>query len=373
MRYLADVDSSEVAGLARAMTLKYGFLGLPQGGAKAGIVARPGENKDERAHRISEFGIALAPWLRAGTYFPGTDMGITLDDLRILLDAAGIRLKPWRLGCSESGTYTALTVFEGIASACREKGRTIDSCTFALEGFGAVGSALAGMLFNAGGRILAVSTRYGVAYNQDGLDIPHLLEKIVNGEKDLFQGLASSGPLSPGELKELPVDIFSPCARHDSITAGNAGRIRAWAIVPGANNPVTPEAEKILLSRGILCLPDFVTNCGGVLGGTMAFAGVSKQKILEFIGENFAPVYRDLLDGPAGSGVSIREYAEKTALERHQGIRNNCARPSIPGKILDTGVRVYRAGLVPKFIMGKASLPYFRKLGIFSQLENQSR
>lgn len=370
LRFLPDLDAEEIAGLARAMTLKYGFLGLPQGGAKAGLLSAPGESEPERRQRLSDFGGALAPWLKNKRYFPGTDMGITLDDLNIILRSGGIRLKQWQLGCSLSGVYTAATVFAGIVAACRKKNRPIDRCTFALEGFGAVGSSLARFLHEAGSRITAVSTRSGAVYNEQGLDIPLLLARIADGEKNLFLRLPGVKPITREELLELPVDILSPCARHNSITSHNARNIKAWALVSGANNPVTIEAEKILLSREVLCVPDFVANSGGVLGGTMAFAGIGKLRIIRFLTDSFQPVYTDLFISSEKQGISIREYAEKLALSRHRQIKTDRENPAITGKIFQLGLSCYRAGLIPQSLTGRISLPYFANLPVFRGYEH---
>ena len=368
LRYLPDVDAEEIAGLARAMTLKYGFLGLPQGGSKAGIIALPGEDEAARKKRLRDFGQALTPWLKDGKYFPGTDMGINIDDLNVIIHAAGISLKPWQLGCRESGIYTAATVFAGIQAACRQKGRQVKECTFSIEGFGAVGGSLAGMLHQAGGKVVAVSTTYGTAYEENGLDIPCLVKESAKGEKQLFEKISSRGRINHDELKELAVDVFSPCARHDSITGENASNIQAWAVVPGANNPVTPDAERILLSRGISVIPDFVSNSGGVLGGTMAFAGVEHSRIISFILRRFDPVYLHLYQENASTGMSLREVAEKLSGERHRKTREKSDHPSLPGKLLRQGLGLYRAGLFPKRIMGWISMSYFKNLPVFSEI-----
>ena len=75
LRMLPDVDEAEIRSLGRAMTLKYGFLGLPQGGAKAGVRGDPEAPQAERWRRLVEFGRAIAPLLRSHVYIPGTDMG----------------------------------------------------------------------------------------------------------------------------------------------------------------------------------------------------------------------------------------------------------------------------------------------------------
>ena len=365
LRYLEDLDAEEIAGLARSMTLKYGFLGIPQGGAKAGIVALPGETEAGRKQKLEDFGKALSPWLKSRSYFPGTDMGITIDDLNIVLRSAGIRLKPWQLGCRFSGVYTAATVFAGIIASCMRKNKPIDRCTFAIEGFGAVGSSLARFIDDAGGRILAVSTRHGAIYNKLGLDIPLLLAGSSRGEKALFNNLAETSQISKEELRLLPVDILCPCARHNSITDRNASDIQAWAVVPGANNPVTPEAEKILSLREIICVPDFVSNSGGVLGGTMSFAGIGHLKIIRFITDSFQPVYTDLFLGSEKQGISIREYAEILAMQRHQKIKNASEIPTMASRIFKFGLSIYRAGIFPKSLMGRISMGYFIKLPVF--------
>ncbi len=365
LRYLEGVDAEEIAGLARAMTLKYGFLGLPQGGAKAGIIAVPGESVSDRKQRLVSFGNALSPWLRKGAYFPGTDMGINIDDLDIILESAGIRLKPWQLGCRVSGVYTAATVFAGIVAACRRKNKPLDRCTFAIEGFGAVGGSLARFLHDAGCLITAVATSSGAVHCEKGLDIPLLLARAEQGEKTLFNDLPGAGKITREDLLELPVDILSPCARHNSVTSQNAGNIKAWAIISGANNPVTADAEKILLSRDILFIPDFVTNSGGVLGGTMSFAGIEHLRIIRFIADSFQPLYTDLFIRSEKQGLSVREYAEKLALKRFRQVKTASENLTITGKIFQLGLSSYRAGLVPKSLMGRISMPYFKKLPVF--------
>jgi len=365
LRYIQDVDAEEIAGLARAMTLKYGFLGLPQGGAKAGIPAVPGESARERKNRLEAFGKALRPWLKNGEYFPGADMGVTTDDLGVVVKSAGIKLKPWRLGSENSGFYTAATVFAGIVAACRKRNRTIDTCSFALEGFGAVGSSLAGLIHEAGGRIVAVSNQDAAYYSSQGLDIPALISRRDRDKKNSLSGLDGASEITHEELLGLQVDILSLCARHNRITEENADSISAWGIVSGANNPVTAEGEEILARKKIMCLPDFVTNSGGVLGGTMDFAGISNLRIARFITDRFQPVYTDLFIESEKHDITIRAYAEQLAMDRHRRIKEESENSGIKKRAFQWGLSIYRAGLFPPVVMGRISMPYFRKLSVF--------
>ncbi|MDI7277102.1 MAG: Glu/Leu/Phe/Val dehydrogenase dimerization domain-containing protein, partial [Anaerolineae bacterium] len=97
------VDEEEIRGLARAMTLKYGFLGLPQGGAKAGVRGDPEAPLPERRERLLAFARAIAPLLQRRIYVPGTDMGTDNADIRTLLQVVGVRVKARELRGTDSG------------------------------------------------------------------------------------------------------------------------------------------------------------------------------------------------------------------------------------------------------------------------------
>jgi hypothetical protein len=119
LRPLPDIDESAMRGLASAMTLKYGFLGLPQGGAKAGVMGDPEASLPERHSRLAAFGKAIAPLLRAGIYMPGTDMGTDMEDIRMVLSAAGVRPKLRQLRSVDSVVFTAISVLAGVQAGWR--------------------------------------------------------------------------------------------------------------------------------------------------------------------------------------------------------------------------------------------------------------
>jgi glutamate dehydrogenase/leucine dehydrogenase len=117
-----------------------------------------------------------------------------------------------------------------------------------------------------GCKVVAVSDISGGFYNPDGLDVQSLLDHVAASPKHLLEGY--EGPaqsISNEELLYLDVDVLVPAAMEDQITADNVGRIRARAIVEGANGPTTPEADRALLERGVLIVPDILANAGGVV------------------------------------------------------------------------------------------------------------
>ncbi|MBN1625862.1 MAG: Glu/Leu/Phe/Val dehydrogenase, partial [Deltaproteobacteria bacterium] len=302
VRLMPKIDEKEIAILARAMTLKFGFLGLPHGGAKAGVIGDPEAPPEERLARLKVFGQAISPLLANRVYIPATDMGTYNADILYMVKSAGMHVKKREFTVERSGYYTALTVFAGIKQAARHVGIDMPDCRIAIEGFGKVGSALATILHNAKARIAAISTSRGAIYNPEGLDVirlTRLASEAGSRAVDIYENAEHIGLPS---LFELPVDILCPCALTNTINTENAERISARIISPGANNPVSPEAEPVLHRRGIISLPYFMTNCGGTLGGTMEFASVKKNKIEEFIDIHIGGRITKLLEDAAGKG-----------------------------------------------------------------------
>ena len=365
LRLMPDVDEAEVRGLARAMTLKYGFLGLPQGGAKAGVRGDPDATMEERRARLAAFARLVAPVLRSGVFTPDTDMGTTRADIAHVLSVAGLHAAPRRGSSERSGFYTALTVRAAARVAARAAGIELAGARVAIEGFGSVGASLALLLREEGARIVAVSTTAGAVYSPEGLDVERLTtlaRSAGSGVVDAYaQADASARRLERTELLSLPVDVLCPCARHGSIHDGNVAAVRARVIAPGANNPVTATAERQLVARGVVCVPDFVANSGGVLGGTMEFAAVSEPTIREFVDTHFAARVAWLLAESARTGDATRAVAERLALARRLGGRTPPLWRVSLGKLLGSGLALYRRGLVPAAMVGRLSLPYFRR------------
>lgn len=361
LRMLPDIDEAEMRGLARAMTLKYGFLGLPQGGAKAGVRGDPEAPQEDRWQRLAAFGQVIAPLLCNHVYVPATDMGTDNADIRYMLEAVGIRIKQRELRGTLSGYYTALTVFTGAKQALRHLGLTLSECNVAIEGFGKVGSALAELLAQANACIVAISTTQGAIFNPRGLDVKELNKLATKVGSHVVDLYTDAEIIDRAALLELPVDLLCPCARHNSLHVENASRILARIICPGANNPITPEAEQMLFEQGVLCLPDFVTNCGGVLGGTMEFASVSRKQIESFI-ERYIGVRIDwLLDEAARQRLLPREIAVPLALRRFERVRQNATHPTLLSRLFEAGLEFYRRGLVPEPLVASLSLPYFQR------------
>ncbi len=131
-----------------------------------------------------------------------------------------------------------------------------------VQGFGNVGGIAALELFERGATVTAVSDVSGGLHAEDGLDIAAL--HVYVGEHGSLEGCDAGRRITNEELLELECDVLVLAAREDQITGENAGRVQARMIAEGANGPTSIEADRILDERGIVVLPDILTNAGGV-------------------------------------------------------------------------------------------------------------
>jgi glutamate dehydrogenase (NAD(P)+) len=149
-----------------------------------------------------------------------------------------------------------------IERCCQKLGTPLAGQRCAVQGFGNVGGIAAGELHDRGALVVAVSDLSGGVHHEGGLDIPALRAYAeANGS---LAGYDRGERVSNEELLELPCDILVLAAREDQVTGENAGRVQARLVAEGANGPTSVEADAILAERGILVLPDVLTNAGGV-------------------------------------------------------------------------------------------------------------
>ena len=256
-RMLPDVDVHEVARLARAMTWKFAACRLPYAGAKAGVRFAGGD----RAAVLAAYKRALEPY--RDVFLTGPDMGTFPADF---LDGGEDPVPLWAQsheGLGMDDLATGHGVKAAAEAALDHLGRTLEGATIAIEGFGKVGAGTARACVEAGARVVGVSTVDGLLADVDGLDVDELFAlRERHGDRLVEHG---PRPVRPREaLFELDCDVLVPGARPDSITHDVAERVRCTVVAPGANIPYGSGAVEVLHGRGILAVPDFVSNSGGV-------------------------------------------------------------------------------------------------------------
>jgi glutamate dehydrogenase (NAD(P)+) len=258
-RMLPDVDVPEVARLARAMTWKFAAGRVPYAGAKAGVRFAGGD----RNAVLESYKRALEPY--GESFLTGPDMGTSPADF---LDGKNDDdVVPLWAQSHEGLGMDDLATGHGVKAAAEaalgQLDRAFDGATIALEGFGKVGAGTARASVRAAARLVGVSTVAGLLADADGLDVEELLALREQYGDDF---VAHGGqPVRPREgLFELECDVLVPGARPDSITREVAERVRCAVVAPGANIPYAAGAVEVLQGRGIVALPDFISNSGGV-------------------------------------------------------------------------------------------------------------
>jgi glutamate dehydrogenase (NAD(P)+) len=274
IRYDLEVSLGECAALAMWMTWKCALLRLPYGGAKGGVRCNARELSLDEVERLTRrFTSELLPFIGPQEDIPAPDMATNEQTMAWLMDTYSMQRgyavpeivtgKPISIGGSVfRHEATGAGVVMIVMRACGRLGWRIDDQLCVVQGFGNVGGIAASELHALGAKVVAVSDMSGGVFAEDGLDIPALLEHTrVNGS---LEGWDAGARITNEELLELECDVLVLAAREDQITAENAPRVRARMIAEGANGPTSLEADGILSERGILVLPDILTNAGGV-------------------------------------------------------------------------------------------------------------
>jgi glutamate dehydrogenase (NAD(P)+) len=273
LRYHPELSLDEIRSLASLMTWKTAVIDVPFGGAKGGIVVDPKKLSERELERLTR------QWVGHMHEFIGPQKDILAPDMNTnsqvmawVFDEysrfkgfhpAVVTGKPVALhGSQGREAATGRGCMLAIREVLKHDGRKIAGTTFAIQGFGNVGSWAARLLHEAGARIIAVSDVKGGLFNEKGLDVPGLL-RYADSEGSL-NGFDSADTISNEELLVLDCDVLMPAAIGGVITADNASSIRAPIVVEAANGPCTAEADRILQENGVLCVPDIYANAGGV-------------------------------------------------------------------------------------------------------------
>ncbi len=283
IRLVPDISAQEVFGLARAMTWKNALADIPFGGAKAGIKADPKTcDKDAVMRAFASKVKEMVP----GLYIAGPDMNTTEKEMAAFADEVGTLKgatgKPSSLGGlpHELGS-TGFGVAQATFVALEHKGMDVNGTTVAIEGFGNVGTFAAKFLSERGAKIIAVSDSKGTLYSESGLSYEKLMK--TKAEKGTVTAYGEGKVLAPAELFGLKCDVLIPGARPNVITDANVGAVKAKIIVEAANIPIPEKNEQELAKRGVLVVPDFVANAGGVISSYVEHIGGTEQDMFEMV------------------------------------------------------------------------------------------
>jgi glutamate dehydrogenase/leucine dehydrogenase len=307
------VTTAEVARLARAMTLKNAAAMLPHGGGKAGIRTPEDFDPAHREQVIRGFADGIR---QLDEYIPGPDMGTDEIAMAWIHDEIGRSVGlPALIGGIPLDEIGATGFgLAACADALVEAGRlTLNGARVAIQGFGAVGRHAAVFLTERGAQIVAVSDTSATAFDPDGIDVAAMVA-FKAGHR--ISEYSAAKILDRDAVIGLDCDVLIPAAQPDVITASNAALVSASVVLPGANIAVTDEAEASLHERGVLCLPDFIANAGGVICAAVEYRRGSRTQAFAEIAERIRANTAELLDRIATSGDLPRVEAERMARTR---------------------------------------------------------
>ncbi len=274
LRFHPHVDQDEARALASLMTWKTAVVDVPYGGGKGGMNCDPSKLSKQELERLTrKFVEKIHDFIGPHKDIPAPDVGTDGQVMAWIMneyskyhgfEPAVVTGKPVEL--HGSAGREAATGY-GVAIITRETlaklKMHVAGTTFAIQGYGNVGSFTARFLHAQGGKIIAVTDAQGGIIHKEGIDIAEL-DKYVAAHKTVA-GFPGGNSITNEELLVTPVDVLIPAALGGVFNAENALQVQAKVVVEAANGPTWPDADAVFKSRGIVVVPDILVNAGGVL------------------------------------------------------------------------------------------------------------
>jgi glutamate dehydrogenase (NAD(P)+) len=275
IRWHPDETIDTVRALAAWMTWKTSVVDIPLGGGKGGIICNPKELSEAEKERLARAYIrAIARSLGVTKDVPAPDVYTTPQIMAWMMDEyetivgekhpGVITGKPIPLGGSEGrGDATARGGIYVTQEAAAAYNVDLKGQPMAIQGFGNAGQHAARLAESILGlKLVAASDSRGGIYNANGIDVEALIEHKQG--KGVVSGFPGAKEISNEQVLGLEVAVLFPAALENTIVKENAPTLRCKMLCELANGPTTPEADGILYDKGIIVLPDFLANAGGV-------------------------------------------------------------------------------------------------------------
>jgi glutamate dehydrogenase (NAD(P)+) len=313
LRIAPEAGTQECFRLARAMTLKNAAAGLPHGGGKSMLAGDPHMPRERKEQLVRAFACALRG---ESAYVFGPDMGTDEACMAWVHDeigrAVGLPRERGGIPLDELGA-TGFGLRHAIEVAAKFSGFPLAGARFVVQGFGSVGIHATRLLAAEGAVLVGVADSQGALVNPKGIEVAALIawKRAGNGVSTF-----SGGSDAPDGLLAVDCDVWIPAARPDAIRAADAPRLRARVIAPGANIAVTREAEQRLAADGVVCLPDFIANAGGVICAAAEFRGASEAQAFAAIAERIRANTEAVLEASRARQIEPRAAAEELAFAR---------------------------------------------------------
>jgi len=234
----------DALNLSKAMTYKCAMAGVPYGGGKAVIITNPKYKKTEALLKAYAYEVNKL----SGNFSTGEDVGMTEDDIRILLKYSNFINGRPEIG-GDPAPWAALGVFSAIQASLQFLFGfdTIRGRSFAIKGVGKVGGVLCRLLSQSGGEVTIADIN-------------------PNAIKTMQRSFPNVKVVQPSQIHKIAVDVYCPCALGNEFTEQTIPELRCNIICGGANNQLASERiGELIFKNGIVYIPDYVANAGGLI------------------------------------------------------------------------------------------------------------
>ncbi len=256
------------------MTWKTAVVNIPYGGAKGGIAVDVSKlSARELEHITRKFVDVIHEMIGPDSDIPAPDMGTDHRVMAWIMDqynkyhgfnpgvVTGKPVEYFGIPGREEATGRGVGLL--TQKLFGRLGRKMVGARIAIQGFGNVGTHTAKFLSEAECKIVAISDASGGYFREDGIDVPKALRYVIEHEQ-LLRDFPDAECITNDQVLELDVDVLIPAAIGGVITAKNAPRVKAPIIIEAANGPIEPDADDLLVEKGVIVLPDVLANAGGV-------------------------------------------------------------------------------------------------------------
>ncbi len=340
IRMTHDITVNEVSRLARTMTFKNALADIPFGGAKAGIKWQGGSDELKKEF-VQSFARAIKSFIPE-KYIAGPDINTGEKEMQWIAEATGIwhsaTGKPENMCVEYTGNCpggickkcgipheTGSTGF-GVAQAAKVAaeiaGIDIKNASVSIHGFGNVGTFAYRFLTEMGARVILIADKSGTFFSKNGFD-KDKVEELIKEKKEICRYRGKVEKINPDSFWSVPVDVMIPASITDVIHSGNKGNIGAKIIVEAANIPMKEDIEEELFLKGILIVPDFVANAGGVISSYSEYQGHNPKEMFETIENKIKNTARVVLMESIKRNKNPRKVALEIAKNRIAEGRKN--------------------------------------------------
>jgi glutamate dehydrogenase (NAD(P)+) len=325
IRYHPGVNLDEVKALACWMTWKCSIADIPFGGAKGGVICDPKHMSQGELERMTRrYATAIADFIGPYRDVPAPDVYTNAQVMAWIVDTYSqlkgymvpevVTGKPIAIGGSLGrDTATGRGAVFCTREAAAAKKIDLKKATFAVEGFGNAGSNYAEILQESGAKLVGASDSQGAVTSKAGIDAKKLIAH--KEETGSVVGMPGTEKISDRELLQLDVDFLCPAALENTITPDVAKGIRAKVVIECANGPTTPEADKVIDSKGIFLVPDILANSGGVIVSYLEWVqnldrvSWPEEQVNAQLESKITGAFREIIQTSTKHGTSMRTAA----------------------------------------------------------------